>query len=56
MSYISYPALDPDNAILLNLEQQPSQDDIHESFLKNPASLRRLMEKLEDRIAKGEVG
>jgi integrase/recombinase XerD len=40
----------------LTEEAVDSEDDIHESILKNPASLRRLMEKLEDRIAKGEVG
>ncbi len=31
-----------------------AEDDIHDSILRNPASLKRFVTRLEDKIAKGE--
>lgn len=39
----------------LTEEATESEDEIHESILKNPASLKRFLERLEDKVAKGEV-
>jgi hypothetical protein len=39
----------------LTEEAIESDDEIHESILRNPASLKRFVQKLETRAAKGEV-
>ncbi|MFA5002410.1 MAG: site-specific integrase [Methanolinea sp.] len=39
----------------LTEEATESDDEIHESILRNPASLKRFVQKLEARAAKGEV-
>jgi hypothetical protein len=32
-----------------------AEDDIHDSILKNMASLKRFIAKFEDKVAKGEI-
>ena len=39
----------------LSEEATESEEEIHESILKNPASLKRFIEKLENKVEKGEI-
>jgi len=40
----------------LTEEAAEDEDDIYESILRNPASLKRFITRYEDKIAKGEIG